>query len=149
MTDQSARTTAPPRGMLRLVVLALTLVGFVAMHGLASADGGVAHCGSPPVLLLAADPHDTVGQPTAHLDTSIVVEHGDHAGTPAPTRDSDDMMVGCLLALIGALVAIGLRLLGGPYASAVRPAARRAWAWLCAARGPPEPLFLSLCVFRL
>ncbi len=34
---------------------------------------------------------------------------GAGVGVPVPSPDSDDVMVGCLLALLGALVAIGLR----------------------------------------
>lgn len=117
-------TTAPRRGVLRLVVLGLTLAGFVAMHGLASAATGEVHCGTPAALLLPGEAHATGDQP-AHS------------------------MVGCLLALLGTLVAIARRLLGGRGPVIVFALARQASAWLHTARGPPDPLFLSLCVFRL
>ena len=58
-------------------------------------------------------------------------------------------MVGCLLALLGTLVAIGLRLLDGPGTGTASAPARQAMIWLRTARAPPDPLFLSLCVFRL
>ena len=58
-------------------------------------------------------------------------------------------MVGCLLALLGILMAIGLRLLGGTDAGTASAPARQALTWLRTARGPPDPLILSLCLFRL
>lgn len=155
MTGHSAMTTDPRRGVLRLVVLALTLAGFVAMHGLASAGGEEAHCGSPAALLLTSDAHGAdetrgaVDQSVAHHDSMLVGDHHTRAEAPTSSSDSDELMVGCLLALLAALVAIRLRLLGGPGAVVVSAAARQALAWLRTARGPPDPLFLSLCVFRL
>lgn len=134
------------------MVLALTLTGFVAMHGLASAGGGEAHCGSPAALLLATDAHGSDGavdQPTAHHDSTLVDDHHTRAEAPTPSHGSDELMVGCLLALLATLVAIGLRLLGGRDAVVVSALARPALAWLRTARAPPDPLFLSLCVFRL
>jgi hypothetical protein len=155
MTGHSAMTTAPRRGVLRLVVLALTLAAFVAMHGLTAAGGGEAHCGSPAALLLTSDGHSTDGTtgaldpPAAHHDSTPGDDH--HTGAEAPTssHDSDELMVGCLLALLGTLVAIGLRLLDGPGTGTASAPARQALTWLRTARAPPDPLFLSLCVFRL
>ena len=147
MTGHSAMTATPRRGVLRLVVLALTLAGFVAMHGLASAGGGEAHCGSPATLLLAGDA--PVEQSVPRHDSPPVGAHDTRVAVPTPSHDSDELMVGCLVALLVALVAIGLRLLGGPGAVVVPALARQALAWLRTARGPPDPLFLSLCVFRL
>lgn len=150
MTDRSATTTPTPRrGVFRLVVLALTLAGFVTMHGLAAADAGPAHCGLPAALLLTGDDHTVMDQPVAHHDGALVGEHGTRAAAPAPARDSHELMIGCLLALLGTLAAIGLRLLGGPHAGTALASVRQALAWLRAARAPPDPLFLSLCVFRL
>ena len=155
MTGHSAMTTAPRRGVLRLVVLALTLAGFVAMHGLASAGGGEAHCGSPAALLLTSDAHGTDGTPgavdqaVAHHDGTLIGDHHTRADAPTSSHGSDELMVGCLLALLGTLVAIGLRLLRGRGAVIVSALPRQALAWLRTARGPPDPLFLSLCVFRL
>ena len=151
MTDRSATTTPTPRrGVFRLVVLALTLAGFVTMHGFAAADAGQAHCGLPAALLMTDDDaHPFADQPMGHHDNAPVGEHGTRAVTPAPSRDSDELMIGCLLALLGTLVAIGLRLLGGSHIGAASASARQALVWLRAARAPPDPLFLSLCVFRL
>lgn len=151
MADPSATTTPTPRrGVLRLVVLALTLAGFVTIHGLAVVDAGQAHCGLPAALLLTdGDANPFADQPMEHHDNALVGEHGTPAAAPVPSRDSDQLMIGCLLALLGTLVAIGLRLLGGSHPGAAFTPARQALAWLRAARAPPEPLFLSLCVFRL
>jgi hypothetical protein len=162
MTGENALKTAPRRGVLgvsgvlRLVVLALTLTGFVAMHGVASSAAG-AHCGAPPALVTTSDAHGgAYGVPhglTADHGTTTAVAHlasvGAGVGAPMPSPNSDDLMVGCLLALLGALMAIGLRLLGWSGTSTATPGVRRAGAWLRTARAPPNPLFLSLCVFRL
>ena len=59
MTGQSALTATSRRGALRLVVLALTLVGFAALHALGSVAGDGAHCGSAPALMMVADAHTT------------------------------------------------------------------------------------------
>ena len=153
MTGRSALTTVPRcsvLGVLRLVVLALTLAGFVAMHGVASAAGG-AHCGAPPALMATTDAHAVAHGSAADHGTTTAMAHragiGAGVGAPVPSPDSDDLMVGCLLALLGALVAIGLRLLGRSSDNAILNV-RQAQAWLRAARAPPDPLFLSLCVFR-
>ena len=147
-------------GVLRLIGLALALTGFVAMHGVASSASG-AHCGAPSALLAASDAqggaHGVTDGSTAGHGTSTAVAHfvGVGAGVaasldaPVPSPDSDDLMVGCLLALLGALVAIGLRLLGWSGTTTAPLGVRRTGAWLRAARAPPNPLFLSLCVFRL
>jgi hypothetical protein len=125
------------------------------MHGLASAGGGEAHCGSPAALLLASDTHATDGTPgavdqsVAHHDSTLVGDHHTRAETPASSHKSDELMVDCLLALLATLAAIGLRLLGGSTSGTASAPARQALAWLRTARAPPDPLFLSLCVFRL
>ena len=59
------------------------------------------------------------------------------------------MTTGCLLALLGALALIGLRRLRVFGIDTTSPRVPKAFAWLRAARAPPGPLFLSLCVFRL
>lgn len=149
MTGHNTIRPSHRRGVLRLVLLMLTMAGFVAMHGLTSASAGEAHCGSPAALLLTSDAHPPAGPAAAHHDDPLG-EHGIHAsGEPAPSHSSDPLMVGCLLALLVTLVAIGLRLLGRPGAVIISAAVRQALAWLRTARGPPDPLFLSLCVFRL
>ncbi len=163
MTGENTLTTMPRRGVLgvsgvlRLVVLALTLTGFVAMHGIASAAGGT-HCGAPPAMMATSGAHGSDAHGVAH---GLTADHGtttamEHiagvvagVGAPVPAPDSDDLMVGCLLALLGALVAIGLPLLGWFGTTTAAAGVRRAGAWLRAARAPPNPLFLSLCVFRL
>ena len=135
-----------------LIVLALTLVGFAAMHGLASTDGYGTHCDSlhaltstaqGPVDDMAGDaPATTVAaHPSLSPSAAFSVQSADHGG--------HELMTGCLLALLGALVALILRLLrvlavqSAPPANLSTPSGQRT------ARAPPHPLFLSLCVFRL
>lgn len=164
MTGHSA-ATASRRGALRLVVLALTLAGFVAMHGLAPAAPGAAHCGSPAALLLAGGAHPAdahppgahahppgahaADQPAAHRDRPVVGTPGTGVGAPEPSHPSDELVVGCLLALLTTLVALGMRLVGGRGVAVVAAPARQALSRSRTARAPPDPLFLSLCVLRL
>jgi hypothetical protein len=161
MTGYSAATGSRRRA-LRLVVLALTLAGFVAMHGLAPAAPGAAHCGSPAALLLAGGAHPAdahppgahppVGhpadQPAAHRDRPVVGVPGTGVGAPEPARPSDELVVGCLLALLTTLVALGMRLVGSRGVAVVAASARQAPSRSRSARAPPDPLFLSLCVLR-
>ena len=149
MTGQSAVTAMPRRGVLRLVVLALTLAGFAALHALGSVAGDGAHCGSAPALMLAADAHTTAEESTAHAAVSTNRDDITFAGTVMPGHSSDDVTTGCLLALFGAMVLIGLRLLRRLGIDTTSPRVRHASVWLHAARAPPGALFLSLCVFRL
>jgi len=149
MTGHSATTAMPRRGVLRLVVLALTLAGFATMHALGSVAGDGKHCGSPPALIILADDHGADEMATAHAAVSTMHDDRTHALASMADRHSDDLTTGCLLALLGALVAIGLRLLRRFGSDTTSPRVRHASFWLQAARAPPDPLFLSLCVFRL
>jgi hypothetical protein len=72
----------------------------------------------------------------------------DDTFVPGHSSD-DDATTGCLLALFGALVLIGLRLLRRFGTDATAQRVRIASIWLQPARAPPAPLYLSLCVFRL
>lgn len=142
----------------RLVVLALTLVGFVAMHGLASAGSGSAHCAVPDILLSSAGEagHDMAGHDMAGGRAATTADA--HAGPAAdstaasPTNTGDDggtSVAGCLLALLGGLVALALRLVRSSSGhTPIRPASS-ALVRERPARAPPRPLFLSLCVIRL
>lgn len=149
MASHSAMRTTPQPGVLRLVVLALTLAGFVAMHALTSSGGDGTHCGSPGALLTPADPHHALDAPATHPPTAAATHIGVQTPTPDPGQDVDDLVTGCLLALLGALVAMALRLLGRVRAHITSLPGRRAFIDLRVARAPPDPLFLSLCVFRL
>jgi hypothetical protein len=149
MTGQSAVTAMPRRGVLRLVVLALTLAGFAALHALGSVAGNGTHCGSAPALMLVADAHTTTEESAAHAAVSTNRDDTTRADTLVPGHSSDDATTGCLLALFGALVLIGLRLLRRFGTDTTSPRVRNASVWLQPARAPPAPLYLSLCVFRL
>jgi hypothetical protein len=147
----------------RLVVLGLTLVGFMAMHGLASAGGESSHCAVPDTLLspVATAVHEMtdVGMidggminggtgTTAPADVHPAVDST--VASPGSTGDGDEKsMTGCLLALLGALVALALRLVRLSAGHTAPMPASAAAPRECAARAPPPPLFLSLCVIRL
>jgi len=151
MTGPSVLTATPRRGALRLVVLALTLVGFAALHAFGSAAGNGAHCGSAPALMMVADSHNTdwSSLPDHQAATSATRDESAPAAATTSGHSSDDVTTGCLLALLGALVLIGLRRLRVFGIDTTSPRVPNAFAWLRAARAPPGPLFLSLCVFRL
>ena len=151
MPGQSVLTATPRRGVLRLVVLALTLVGFAALHGFGSVAGDGAHCGSAPALRMVADTHGSAESfpPDHHATTPTTHDGGPRADSTTSGHNSDDVTTGCLLALFGALVLVGLRLLRRFAFDITSPRVRHASAWLKGARAPPDPLFLSLCVFRL
>lgn len=151
MTGPSVLTATPRRGVLRLVVLVLTLIGFAALHAFGSVAGDGAHCGSAPTLTMVTDPQSTAETPSSNHHAGAVMAHAEGARVDAttPGHSSDDVTTGCLLALFGALVLIGLRLLRRLGTDTAPAQLRHASARLCAARAPPGPLFLSLCVFRL
>ena len=85
----------------------------------------------------AADTH--VG-PTVHPTVASPGHTGD---------DSGKFMTGCLLALLGALVALALRLVRTSAGTTTLMSASSVSLHERAARAPPQPLFLSLCVIRL
>ena len=148
MTGQSAVTAMPRRGVLRLVVLAITLAGFAALHALGSAAGHGTHCDSAPALMLVAEAQGATEERAVHAAVPVDGDASTRASAPAPDHTSDGLTTGCLLALFGAMVLIGLRLLRRFGTDTTSPRVRHTAAWLHAARAPP-PLFLSLCVFRL
>ena len=157
MTGPSVLTATSRRGALRLVVLALTLVGFAALHAFGSIAGDGAHCGSAPAVMMVAESHNVTEShntawsslPDHHAATSATHDESAPAAARTPGHSSDDVTTGCLLALLGALVLIGLRRLRRFGIDTTSPRVPNAFAWLRAARAPPGPLFLSLCVFRL
>jgi hypothetical protein len=153
----------------RLVVLALTLLGFVAMHGLASAGSDSSHCAAPDTLISPVD-HDRAAHDRAAHDLTGASMIGGGAATRAgahsnpaahsavdspvasPGQTGDDgekLMTGCLLALLGALAALALRLVRLAAGHTTPTPAASASLRQRAARAPPQPLFLSLRVIRL
>jgi hypothetical protein len=129
----STASTGSATGVARLVLLALALAGFVAMHGIAATDLGGTHHNPLLAHVTHVPAHDAVGAA---------------AGSPAE-HAGHGVMAGCVFVLLGALAALVLRAL-----YRVRPAAARTGRapWLPArppARGPPAPLFITLCVHRV
>jgi len=136
----------------RLLVFALTLVGFVAMHGLASAGGESSHCALPDALISPVDTarHDMTGDRAdaagAHVAPGMdsTVASSGHTGD-----DGGKSMAGCLLALLGAIIALALRLVRMTAGHTALRLGLSVSLHQRAARAPPQPLFLSLCVIRL
>lgn len=151
MNGQSVLTAASRRGGPRFELLALTLVAFAALHAFGSFAGDGTHCGSASALMMATDSHSTAESRSPDHHATAATAHDDRARADAtrPAHESGDAMTGCLLALLGALALIGLRLLRRLSTDTTPAQLRHASTWLHAARAPPAPLFLSLCVFRL
>src|SRR5829696_2775983 len=120
----------PRRGVLRLVVLALTLAGFAAMHALGSVAGDGTHCGAAPALIMMADAHSGTEESAAHAAVSAAHDGSVRVDTTMPGHSSDDVATGCLLALFGALALIGLRLLRRFGTDTTSPHVRPASVWL-------------------
>jgi hypothetical protein len=133
----------PALGVARLVLVTAALVGFVAMHGLATTDGAGSH-------------HAVPIAPAAHAAADHGAEHHRTATTtgaelaPVPHEPSHgSLTAGCVFVLLALAGGVVLRLLRGRRAGAA--AAGAVSRVLCggAARAPPRPALASLCVFRL
>jgi hypothetical protein len=145
MGARSPRSTAAATAVGHLVLLALSLTGIVAMHGLASTGADGMHR-STITAAVASGPHGTPkAEPT--------VGHGGlpaaMSSAPGEEHDGHELMAGCVAVLLGLLVALALRRLpsGARLTGRFTITVRRSLA--SAARAPPHPLFLSLCVFRI
>ncbi|WP_433290603.1 hypothetical protein ACQPZQ_45045 [Pseudonocardia sp. CA-142604] len=143
-------------------MLAFTLAGIVAMHGLASTDPAGQHQSAldvtmapgtvepPAVPAVPARGQRQNAMPAAHaapvdlptrLSDGVVFTQGNQ-------HDGHDLMAACLAVLLGLLAAVALALVGSWRGSDWMANATRRWSTAAAARAPPRPLFLSLCVFR-
>ena len=93
MTGPSVLTATPRRGGLRLVVLALTLVGFAAVHAFGSLAGDGAHCGSAPALMMMTDPHSPAESLSPDHHTTGATGQDDQARADAttPAHDSGNL----------------------------------------------------------
>jgi hypothetical protein len=153
----------PLVAVIRLVVVAMSLAGIVAMHGLSVPDMGGSHCG--PVTS-ASDP----GHSAAALSAATAVSGARQdptgrlmaagAGVPAlrdnsvpefgPTARHADCaaMASCVAILLGLIGLAALhRLLVGRRTARALTGFRFAFA-TAPGRAPPQPIFLFLCVFR-
>lgn len=153
-TAMSACDHVAPRanlGAFRFVVLAFALIGLLAARGDASHESGATRCHSS----LA------VPEPVAVIEgnrpaSAAVVKANDHSaavdGTFQVANAIDDnrrLMTCCLLALLGGLVVLTLRLVRMSVAPVAASSVQCSPIRERAARAPPRCLFLSLCVFRL
>jgi hypothetical protein len=161
MGARSTRLTATALTVCRLVVLGLTLVGIVAMHGLASTDAAGQHRtpldvtmtsgthAAAPIPLVPTHDGPRTGSPPAPAFADLPAAPA--AGpvlTQGEQHDGHGLMAACIAILLGMLAALALRVLRvGRGTDKLLTSARR-WSRAAAARAPPQPLFLSLCVFR-
>jgi hypothetical protein len=144
----TARGERSARRALRLVVLALTPAGFVAMHGVAATDGAGLHRST---IHTAAAPHHHAGSAAPAADSHLDTPGTAHAtAVSGPARyDGHHVTAGCLLALLGAVTALAIRLLGRGAVGGTPTAPVPAPAGPYRPRPPPRPLFRVLCVYRL
>ncbi|GAA1194525.1 hypothetical protein GCM10009608_32470 [Pseudonocardia alaniniphila] len=162
MGEGAARPAATRLSAWRLIVLAFTLAGIVAMHGLASTDPAGQHQSALDVTMapgthepptVPAVPAHGQGQnamPAAHaVPVDLLPRLSDDVVlTPGNQHDGHDLMAACLAVLLGLLAAVVLALLRSWRGPDWIANATRRWSTAAAARAPPRPLFLSLCVFR-
>jgi hypothetical protein len=162
------RAAATGVSVCRLVVLALTLAGIVAMHGLASTNAAgqhrmtldvtvtSAHRDTPPMIPAPVHRNTPIGTPPVHAVPPVhaapadtLAPSGDNL-TPAPDKQHErhELMAACVVILLGLLAALVLPLLRIYRGLDEILTATRRWSTAAAARAPPQPLFLSLCVFR-
>ncbi len=119
------------------------------MHGLATSDGAGQHRSAVGLVLAPSADHPPMG--TAAGPDVAMPAHDPARTTVDDTQrhDGHGAMAACVAVLLGLLGVIALRLLrAGAGIGGVRtPFPRRSTA--AAARAPPRPRFLSLCVFRI
>jgi len=129
-----------------LVVLFVLLAGFMAMHGVAATtETGVHH---NPVALLAAPDHQSL-EPGS-MPSMPDADNGARPGQGHDDGAAHNMMVGCLVVLLGALAAVVLRL-GKRWRVVDRdPASPLLLRARVTPGGPPPPRRrISLCVIRV
>jgi hypothetical protein len=130
-------------GVVRLVLLALAATGFLAMHGIAATDPVAGHV-SP------LDAHSAVA-PVEPSDGMHDSEPAASTMAPEPACDGGchDDMAACAFILLTVLAGVVLHALGIGAGSTWTNLSTVVWPRRGPARAPPQPIFLSLCVFRL
>ncbi|OLT00438.1 hypothetical protein BJF90_35170 [Pseudonocardia sp. CNS-004] len=134
-------------GAVRLLLLVLAAVGFVAMHGVAATDpGGVHH---NPMSVSATVVHTG---PSA-ADHARPDAGAQMAMTPLVVTPGEDdghgLMAACVFVLFGVLGSVVLHVLSGHLGAFAPDPTRSLGLGERRSRAPPKPIFLSLCVFRL
>jgi hypothetical protein len=130
-------------GVVRLTLLALAATGFLAMHGIAATDPVAGHV-SP------LDAHSVVAA-DGPSDGKHDSEPAASTMAPAPACDDacHDDMAACAFILLTVLAGVVLHALGIGAGSTWTNLSTVVWSRRGPARAPPQPIFLSLCVFRL
>jgi hypothetical protein len=156
MSARSTGFTATGLTACRLVVLGLTLVGIVAMHGLASTDAAAQHrtpldvtmpSGTHAALVPSQGGPPTGGPAAPRFVDLLPAPPVDPVLTQGEQHDGHDLMAACIAILLGVL-ALALRVLRVGHDTDTLLTTTRRWSRTASARAPPRPLFLSLCVFR-
>ncbi|WP_147258121.1 hypothetical protein [Pseudonocardia hierapolitana] len=133
-------TGAIAAGIVRLVLLAMAATGFLAMHGVAATDPVAGHISPLDSHSVTAPAESAMAMPDVGPETVA------SSGNP---RHHHDDMAACAFILLTVLAGIVLHALGvaaGGRTRGVSALIRSRWS---PPRAPPQPLFLSLCVFRL
>jgi hypothetical protein len=134
-------------GVVRLVLLGLTLAGVVAMHGLASIDAtGVHRSAVGAAVVPMVEGPAVTGKSGRHGPPAMGEPRTGMA--PGAEHDGHELMAGCVGVLLGLLAAIGLRVLGRAHGGTDLVAPLVGRLVRSAPRGPPQPIFLALCVVR-
>jgi hypothetical protein len=140
--------TGPAIAVGRLVVLALTLAGLVAMHGLASVDGAGLHRSALSIAVSPIGPDTPIPVGAHGANDSGPLGHIDGAARSPVDHDGHGGIGSCLGILLSLLTGLGLYALGagGP----ARDLLERVLARPVPAipRAPPRPIFLALCMWR-
>ncbi len=149
MDSRAVVTRGRAVGVVRLLLLVLAAVGFVAMHGVAATDPGGAH--HDPMSVSAALEHPgpsaadhgrpDASAPMAMAMAPLVVAPGED--------DGHGLMAACVFVLFSVLGGVVLHALSGYLGASAPDPTRSLSLGERRSRAPPKPIFLSLCVFRL
>jgi hypothetical protein len=133
-------TGAFAAGVVRLVLLALAVTGFLAMHGVAATDPVAGHVSPLDSHSLMAPDAPAMAMPDAGPETIAWSADAGH-------HHSD--MAACAFILLTVLAGVVLHALGTTSAGVSSKLSAFTRSRRAPPRAPPLPLFLCLCVFRL
>jgi hypothetical protein len=134
-------------GVARLVLLTLAAAGFIAMHGVSATDPGGAH--HNPMNVSATIEH-AGPSPAEHAGRDTAAQMPTALRLFAPGEDDGHgLMAACLFVLLSVLAGVTLHALLGRGGVGALNRPRPMGGGHRRSRAPPQPIFLTLCVFRL